>query len=276
MRKRHIAANAYTYMGVLKALSHMRDGLSAVQVIGEMRSKGIMPDERHYCMAMFACVAANQCSLAESVFASYARLGGAKPDTALYTLYLRALLQQGKWDEGAALFQRMIGGQEHAGVSHLTVSYMAQYCVLAERYPEALDSLRLLLNPPASTRLKRLPLSVQTYEALSFALGQYSSSTQRLQRTNQFHEARLGATNKLGAQDLVGMTVDGEGGERLAGASNSFYTAERVLVTPSPAALSFLVTCIEEVAAADQFVQVRTGLRDLALSFYLAFFSLST
>ena len=32
MRKRRIAPNGYTYMGVLKALSHMRDGLSAVQV----------------------------------------------------------------------------------------------------------------------------------------------------------------------------------------------------------------------------------------------------
>ena len=32
MRKRKIAPNAYTYMGVLKALSHMRDGISAVQV----------------------------------------------------------------------------------------------------------------------------------------------------------------------------------------------------------------------------------------------------
>ena len=32
MRKRGIAPNGYTYMGVLKALSHMRDGISAVQV----------------------------------------------------------------------------------------------------------------------------------------------------------------------------------------------------------------------------------------------------
>ena len=32
MRKRRIAPNGFTYMGVLKALSHMRDGLSAVQV----------------------------------------------------------------------------------------------------------------------------------------------------------------------------------------------------------------------------------------------------
>jgi pentatricopeptide repeat protein len=32
MRKRKIAPNGYTYMGVLKALAHMRDGISAVQV----------------------------------------------------------------------------------------------------------------------------------------------------------------------------------------------------------------------------------------------------
>jgi len=60
MRKRKIAPNAYTYMGVLKALSHMRDGISAVQVIGEMREKGVTPDKRHYAMAMFACVTAGQ------------------------------------------------------------------------------------------------------------------------------------------------------------------------------------------------------------------------
>ena len=69
MRKRRIAPNGYTYMGVLKALSHMRDGLSAVQVIGEMREKGVVPDKKHYAMAMFACVTSNQCALAESIFA---------------------------------------------------------------------------------------------------------------------------------------------------------------------------------------------------------------
>ena len=69
MRKRRIAPNGYTYMGVLKALSHMRDGLSAVQVIGEMREKGVVPDKKHYAMAMFACVTSNQCGLAESIFA---------------------------------------------------------------------------------------------------------------------------------------------------------------------------------------------------------------
>ena len=56
MRKRGIAANAYTYMGVLKALTHMRDGLSAVQVVTEMRDLGITPDKRHFAMAMFACI----------------------------------------------------------------------------------------------------------------------------------------------------------------------------------------------------------------------------
>jgi pentatricopeptide repeat protein len=93
MRKRNIAPNGYTYMGALKALSHMRDGLSAAQVIAEMRDQGVNPDKKHYAMAMFACVTGNQCSLAESIFAMYMRTGE-KPDTALYTLFLRALLQQ--------------------------------------------------------------------------------------------------------------------------------------------------------------------------------------
>ena len=85
--------------GVLKALAHMRDGLSAVQVpyihtrihtyrcssyisvcmyvkvISEMHEVNIKPDKRHYAMAMFACVVSNQCALAESLMALYLRQG---------------------------------------------------------------------------------------------------------------------------------------------------------------------------------------------------------
>jgi ABC-type antimicrobial peptide transport system ATPase subunit len=43
------------------------------QVIHEMRDVGVMPDKRHYAMAMFACVTANQCALAESLVVLYSR-----------------------------------------------------------------------------------------------------------------------------------------------------------------------------------------------------------
>eukprot|EP00596_Hydrurales_sp_CCMP1899_P000225 CAMPEP_0119036792 /NCGR_PEP_ID=MMETSP1177-20130426/4743_1 /TAXON_ID=2985 /ORGANISM="Ochromonas sp, Strain CCMP1899" /LENGTH=1022 /DNA_ID=CAMNT_0006997161 /DNA_START=227 /DNA_END=3295 /DNA_ORIENTATION=- len=154
MRKRRIAPNGYTYMGVLKALSHMRDGLSAVQVIGEMREKGVIPDRKHYAMAMFACVTSNQCGLAESVFAMYVRMGE-KPDVALYTLFLRALLQQGKWQEGMLLFRRMLNGKEIAGrPNHHTLNCLLQYQVLDSRWSEALKTLDLvlLLQQPASDK----------------------------------------------------------------------------------------------------------------------------
>ena len=49
-------------------------------------------------MAMFACVIGGNNNLAESLLALFVRTGGS-PDTALYTLLLRALLQQGKWNE---------------------------------------------------------------------------------------------------------------------------------------------------------------------------------
>ena len=96
--RRNLTPDAYIYMGVLKALAAMRDGISAVQVITEMQEKTINPDSRHVSMAMFACVISGNNNLAESLLALYVRSGGT-PDTALYTLLLRALLQQGKWNE---------------------------------------------------------------------------------------------------------------------------------------------------------------------------------
>jgi pentatricopeptide repeat protein len=91
-----------------------------------MREKGVIPDRKHYAMAMFACVTSNQCGLAESVFAMYVRMGE-KPDVALYTLFLRALLQQGKWQEGMLLFRRMLNGKEIAGrPNHHTLNCLLQ------------------------------------------------------------------------------------------------------------------------------------------------------
>lgn len=133
MTKRRIPPNGYTYMGVLKALSHMRDGLSAVQVLSEMKDRGILPDKRHYSMAMFTCVTAGQYPIAESIFSSYLRSSGEKPDTALYTLLLRAFLQQGKWTEGNKLFAQMNDGRDGvAPANAFTIGTMLQYQV---RYP---------------------------------------------------------------------------------------------------------------------------------------------
>lgn len=128
MMKKGIPPSSYTYMGVLKALAHMRDGLSAVQVIQEMIDVGISPDEKHFSMAMFACVIANQGSLAESIISLYIKRGG-RPDTALCTLWLRALLQQGKWTAGLDLLHRMTKGKEFAKPNIQTYNYLLQYQV---------------------------------------------------------------------------------------------------------------------------------------------------
>ena len=53
----------------LASLSHSPSVIFLLyQVIGEMREKGVIPDKKHYAMAMFACVTSNQCGLAESIF----------------------------------------------------------------------------------------------------------------------------------------------------------------------------------------------------------------
>lgn len=121
-------AAGYTYMGVLKALTSMRDGLSSAQVIREMYDEGVQPDERHFSMAMFACVIANQCSVAESLINLYMRQGE-RPDSALCTLWLRALLQQGKWDEGLKLLEMMKKGKDLPFPDMNTYGYLLQYQV---------------------------------------------------------------------------------------------------------------------------------------------------
>lgn len=66
--------NAYTYMGVLKALLHLRDGISSMQVLAEMKERGVKPDNRHCSMAMFTCVASDMCQLAETIFTNYLKV----------------------------------------------------------------------------------------------------------------------------------------------------------------------------------------------------------
>jgi len=145
MKNRNIAANGYIYMGVLKALLHMRDGVSAVQVILEMEESGIIPDKRHISMAMFACVLSGVNNFAESLLASFLRKGG-QPDTALYTILLRALLQQDKWPEAYSLFKKMMSGNKHVKPNFQTCNCLLRYQVKARKFDEAKDTLMLILG----------------------------------------------------------------------------------------------------------------------------------
>lgn len=53
---------------IFQALTGLRDGVSSVQVLTEMRDRGLEPDERHISMAMFTCVKSDMPELAESIF----------------------------------------------------------------------------------------------------------------------------------------------------------------------------------------------------------------
>ncbi|NDD92773.1 hypothetical protein EBZ37_11880 [bacterium] len=97
-------------------------------------------------------------------------------------------------------------------------------------------------------------LQVYSYQALSLALGHYSSVAQRMQRDEQSFAARLGANSRM-AMDLVGMASDGDASEQFNRDAN-FFSPDRMLATPSPEALRFLVNCIESVGNIQQFVQV--------------------
>ena len=59
-----------------------------------------------------------------------------RPDTALYTLYLRALVQQDKWEAAETLFQRMLAGTDAARPNALTINYLLQFqvCVYVYMY----------------------------------------------------------------------------------------------------------------------------------------------
>lgn len=224
MKSRKIRPDGYIYMGVLKALSAMRDGLSAVQVITEMREAGVVPDSRHISMAMFACVISDSNNLAESLLALYVRSGG-QPDTALYTLLLRALLQQGKWNEGYALLKKMSGGSARSRPNFVTCNYLLRSQVYAGRYDEAKETLGLILNAVAIMERRvafaewqqvevdssdfesmsisgpRIPVSSintqnasrnrvlkDTTECLSISLGVYSKHLQKIREEDAKHQ----------------------------------------------------------------------------------------
>lgn len=281
MRKQRIAPSRHAYMGVLKALAHMRDGLSAVQVVSEMHETGVRPDKRHYSMAMFACVVANQCELAESIIALYLRQG-LVPDVALCSLWLRALLQQDKWTEGDELLRRMRTG-EYAKPNQQTLNYLLQYQIQAEKWSEALATLGGLLDG-CSHSAGGLH---GTVSALSFALGVYSSQVTRMYRedfgsiqyknSDEFAEdvtiddppaldapplsrsnskantiGRLIRDNNLGVLGLVSPAPEGFLGPGERDREQPAVLAGRTPTRPSPAALRFLVQAVQLVGSHDK------------------------
>lgn len=230
MLKRKIAPSSYTYMGILKALSHMRDGLSCVQVIGEMREKGIVPSKKHYAMTMFACITSNQCMLAESIYAMYIRLGN-RPDTALYTLKLRALLQQDKWTEGIQLFNGMMSGKEAARPNLQTCNILLQYQALDGRHNEARQTLDIVLGMKQEQNTPNV--LADTYKALSFALGHYSNHVQTMQKEDQIFQTG---------------GVQGSGAQLDMRDTNLSYSSAKLLAKPDTHALQFLVSCVEHIS----------------------------
>lgn len=261
MRNSKIESNAFTYMGVLKALFHLRDGISSVQVLTEMREVGVVPDKRHQSMAMFTCVASDMCPLAESIFHA-ALKSKQRPDTALYTLYLRALLQQSKWDEAETLLNRMVTGKDAAKPNSLTLNYYLQYQMLGGRWAKAEDTLSIIvegvsksasLSTPtralnngnlsnvlnkkssavtSSASSLEFPASTlqQTYQRMSLALGSYSVALQRL---NQEENLRL----QRAEADLRG-----EDDSFFSPDQYDYMSAPKMKIEkPSKAALRFLV-----------------------------------
>ena len=257
MRNARISSNAYTYMGVLKALFHLRDGISSVQVLAEMREVGVIPDKRHNCMAMFTCVASDMCPLAESIFNSLLKTKPG-PDTALYTLYLRALLQQSKWEEAEALFNKMLIGKDSARPNSFTLNYLIQYQMLGARWNKADETLNIIAEgvansvklssssfaasngnvtsiltkkPSSSSMGLVLPVSTLhgTFQAMSMSLGSYSTA---LQRFNQQENLRLQrAEDALKGEDDLFFTPE----------AYDYMSPQMKIDKPSKETLRFLV-----------------------------------
>ena len=258
MRNARISSNAYTYMGVLKALFHLRDGISSVQVLAEMREVGVIPDKRHNCMAMFTCVASDMCPLAESIFNSVLK-SKPGPDTALYTLYLRALLQQSKWDEAETLFNKMLIGKDSARPNSFTLNYLVQYQMLGARWSKAEETLNIIAEgvansvklsssslitasngnmtslltkkPPSASMGLVLPVSTLqgTFQAMSLSLGSYSTA---LQRFNQQENLRLQrAEDALKGEDDLFFTPE----------AYDYMSPQMKIDKPSKETLRFLV-----------------------------------
>ena len=156
-----------------------------------MREKNILPDKRHYAMAMFACVTSNQCSLAESVFTLAIRMH-IKPDVVLYTLFLRALLQQEKWSDGMQLLGKMLTSTDtNAKPNVQTLNYLLLYQITSNKYHEAIKTLELILL------FQKQPLSSIQKEKKSLA--EYSSSSDSSNNNDDSEDNDASSSNSSGS-----------------------------------------------------------------------------
>eukprot|EP01038_Epipyxis_sp_PR26KG_P004286 gene4286-6073_t len=257
MTRNKIAPNGYAYMGVLKALVCMRDGFSAVQVIREMYEINVLPDKRHYSMAMFACVISNQPSLAESILALYLKQVGGKPDQVLCTLWLRAILQQGRWKDGMELFNRMKKGQELPQPNMQTYNCLLQFQIIGGKFKEASETLKLLLDRNSekgksfSSRSSLGMTLKDTFLSLSFALGEYSAAVTKIYRedieTTTFSPLLLTNPN-ANNNDSVAYNDDNIISNQSVFESSTPVTQGN-LPKPSAVGLEFLVSSLELIGS---------------------------
>ena len=270
MRRRGIKPNGYTYMGVLKALAHMRDGLSAAQVLTEMDEVGIKPDKKHYSMAMFAGIMAGHSYLVESLFKRFTRTNPKHmPDTALYTLFLRALLQQGKWDDSHSILEQMKTGPPSSRPNIQTLNYMLQYQIRDERWQEAEDTFKSALGlissynfdtiVPSDDGGKRLNKGAGmntmrgVFHALSYGLGSYSTRLQKLLKDDAAYAVKSSADDGLSlSPSAVGLDEsDFDVGELGSVGGIGGIKPPLLLKKPNSEAFKFLTWAVEEIAKSD-------------------------
>ena len=226
MLQRRMVPNSYHYMGLIKALTLLQDGLSCVQVIVEMQEKEIEPSRKHFGMTMFACITADQCDLALKVFDMY-EMQGKTPDNALYTLKLRALLQLGRWDEGVSLFHKLIS--ENVEPNFYTATALLQYQIIDGRYSQAQETLNLINNWIVSGNKETKSLQ-GVYQALSYCFGQYSVHVQTLKNH--------------GGERMMAVYKN-DPGHFKPEEKHSFF--DKLNIRPSAEGLIFAVNAIEEM-----------------------------
>jgi pentatricopeptide repeat protein len=263
MRRRGLKPNSLHYMGVLKALGHMRDGISASQVIDEMEDTGISPDKRHFSMAMFAAIMSRQPHLVENLFKRYTSVHPKEiPDTALNTLLLRALLEQGRWDDAYTLVNSMEIGPAISKPNLHTLNYLLQYQIKDERWSEGMDTLKSTLelitlskdNDSNSDKgvQKQVGGGIMkmrgVFNSLAFALGSYSSRLQRMTKEDQeYNIVSINGDNEILESGDVNYRVITSMATKLDKSSGGRRTP--TLQKPSPDAFRFMVNAIEEIAS---------------------------
>lgn len=223
MVKRGIVPSAHNYMAILKALVRLNDGITAVQVLVDMRDRQIRPDKRHFAMAMFACLTSAQSSLAETLFQQWSKTE--TPDATLCTLMLRALLQQDKWEPATALVTRMLEDRNYPGPSIVTLSYLLQFQIECGRFDDAKRTIIIILTTFPDLKFVTLR---PVHNALSFGIGIYSRAVKTFIREST---------------DLMA-----KGERQLQNTKEVTRRQDRLQAKPSKEALTFLVEAVEMVA----------------------------